>query len=224
LNLGSVGSFSKKSENTYSVAKWAMAMVKAHRVPRDGQPRAGAGAAGSRGETPNPRGHRPGARLPLSLPGLPGGPSIVPPWLSLHLPRRDRTGAAAAWDRPKQRRVHEPRSSGGSNHSRAKPPRARRARHQDSLRPLRARRGNNVPGTKLFATAARARPARSATEPSSSGTYAGKTGFPGASSFRKRADAGEVGAAAQDPRAVCVWFCTPFCWQPPSPEHELAPF
>lgn len=48
---------------------------------------------------------------------------------------------------------------------------------------------------QLLAPALRAR----LREPSSSGTYAGETGFPGASSFRKRADAGGVGAAAPRP-------------------------
>lgn len=144
LNLGSVGSFSKKSENTYSVARWAMAMVTA----RDWQPRAGAGAAGSRGEAPSPRGQRPGARLPLSLPGLPGGPSIAPPWQALlRPPCRDPTGASAAWDRPGLRRAHELPSCGCSDRTPcstlAGPRRARATRTSASLRAQGQQRARN---------------------------------------------------------------------------------
>lgn len=140
LNLGSVGSFSKKSENTYSVARWAMAMVTARRGQRDRQPKAGADAAGSWDEARNASSHRQGARLPLSLPGLPGGPRIAPPWPSLRPPRRDSTRAAAASDRPKLRRAHELRSSGCSDRTGCSAPaRPRRARHRDSGLSERAR-------------------------------------------------------------------------------------
>lgn len=47
LNLGSEGSFSKKSENTYSVARWAIAMAAARRGQPDRLWRAGPGTAPS---------------------------------------------------------------------------------------------------------------------------------------------------------------------------------
>lgn len=78
-------------------------------------------------------------------------------------------------------------------------PRGSPARAPPGLPPLRARRVNNVPGTKLFATAARACPARSAPGTELFRNLREETGFPGASSFRKRADAGGVGAAAARP-------------------------
>lgn len=92
LNLGSEGSFSKKSENTYSVARWAIAMAAARRGQPDRLWRAGPGTA------PSPSPAAPAAfAFPFPVPRLLTHPLPDPQPLCVGAPgsRRVRPGAGA---------------------------------------------------------------------------------------------------------------------------------
>lgn len=164
LNLGSVGSFSKKSENTYSVARWAMAMAAAR------QARPGRTWYCRRREScaaPSPC-HWPGARLSLSLCLPPRCSRIPPAFVSrcLQLPatplgsrarclRRRRGGAGRGGDPSAQVPAVPPRAL-----SRCKSP--GRARHSDSRLSRAPAGAGTTRETKRFPLALRLRVAPAA--------------------------------------------------------------